>query len=303
MTPMVLLVRAAARLGRARPALGFIVNNGMMPPDSKVFRGYTPTQSDVFVTTFPKSGTNWGMQICQQIAHRGAAEFDHIHEVVCWPEAPMPEVVKFNDPGPASASPTGLRVIKTHLRAAIVPYAAEAKYFTIIRDPKEVVVSSYLFLLGLMGIQHRVTPSQWVDWWCDPSFLGGAWAEHTKGFWAMRDRPNVVVRSFNQVKADLGGTIDAVAELMGVELSASERAAVAERGSFAYMKQHESQFAPPPVPLAKPDQAPNMIRRGAAGGSDELIDAAQRARINAFSRARLREIGSDFPYDELFAAN
>ncbi|PRQ06430.1 Sulfotransferase domain protein [Enhygromyxa salina] len=297
---MVLLVRTAAKLGRGKQALRFIVNNAMMPPDSKVFRGYTPTRADVFVATFPKSGTNWGMQICQQIAHRGAAEFDHIHEVVCWPEAPMPDLVKFDDPGPLKASPTGLRVIKTHLRAGVVPYTADAKYFTIIRDPKEVTVSSYLFLLGLMGIRHLVTPAQWVDWWCDESFLGGAWAEHTNGYWGMRDRPNVVVRSFNQVKADLGGTIDAVAELMGVDLSASERAAVGERGSFAYMKAHESQFGPPPIPLSRPDQAPQMIRRGAVGGSSELIDAEQRARIDEFSRAQLRKIGSDFPYDEMF---
>lgn len=303
MLPLVVLIRAAAKFGRARQALTWMMNKAMMPPDSKVFTGYTPTGDDVFVTTFPKSGTNWGMQICQQIACRGAAEFDHIHELVCWPEALMPEIVEFGDPGPQQASPTGMRVIKTHLHAGLVPYDAAAKYFTIIRDPKEVAVSSYYFLLGLMGIRHRVTPAQWVDWWCGEGFLGGRWVAHSHGFWAMRERPNVLVRSFNQVKADLSGTIDAVAELMGVELSADERAAVNERGSFAYMKAHESLFAPPPIPLSKPDQAPNMIRRGAVGGSGELIDAAQRARIDEFSRAQLRELGSDFPYDEMFSTN
>jgi hypothetical protein len=31
---------------------------------------------------FGKSGTHWMMRIAQQIAHRGEAEFDHIHDLV-----------------------------------------------------------------------------------------------------------------------------------------------------------------------------------------------------------------------------
>ena len=43
-----------------------------------------------------------------------------------------------------------------------------------------------------------------------------------------------------------------------------------------------------------------MVRRGQAGGSDELLDAEQQARIDDHARAQLRRRGSELPYDELF---
>src|SRR5579863_6854911 len=51
------------------------------------FRGYQPGPQDVFVMTYAKSGTNWMMQIVHQLIHHGQGEFDHIHDVVPWPDA------------------------------------------------------------------------------------------------------------------------------------------------------------------------------------------------------------------------
>ena len=46
------------------------------------------------------------MQIAQQIASLGAAEFDHIHDLVAWPDAPFPEIrARLNDPAIAERSP------------------------------------------------------------------------------------------------------------------------------------------------------------------------------------------------------
>ncbi|HIF91534.1 MAG: hypothetical protein ABGX04_16845 [Myxococcales bacterium] len=52
----------------------------MLSPDRgvRVLSNYEPTEHDVFVATFGKSGTNWMMQISQQISHYGEAEFEHI---------------------------------------------------------------------------------------------------------------------------------------------------------------------------------------------------------------------------------
>ena len=47
---------------------------------------YVPTANDVLICSYFKSGTNWTMQIAVQIAHRGRAEFEHIHDLVAWPD-------------------------------------------------------------------------------------------------------------------------------------------------------------------------------------------------------------------------
>lgn len=301
--PIVLMARAGAAVGMLQPILSYFMRQRLVSSKSDVLERYQPTEHDVFVATFAKSGTNWAMQMCQQIAHRGAADFEHIHDVVSWPEASMPGIIAFDNLGPLHASPTARRVIKTHLPIPPVPYAPEAHYVALIRDPKEVVVSSYHFLLGMWGVRDKVTPAEWVKLWTTPNLIGTAWALHTACYWDLRDRPNVVVRTYGQAKADLPGTIDAIAACMHVELTAEERAKVIERSSLAYMKANSAKFDPPEPPLVKADQRPIMVRRGETGKSDELINAREQAQIDAFCREQLIRVGSDFPYDELFGGS
>ncbi|MCI5167722.1 MAG: hypothetical protein D3903_16935 [Candidatus Electrothrix sp. GM3_4] len=92
--PVVVLGRILSTLGysdRAMRLLGKHLNSSWWK--SRSFAGYTPTVHDVFVATFAKSGTNWMMQIAQQISSLGAAEFDHIHDLVAWPNVRPPVCV------------------------------------------------------------------------------------------------------------------------------------------------------------------------------------------------------------------
>ena len=49
------------------------------------------------------------------------------------------------DPAVWIASPEKRRVVKTHFDWALLPYSEEARYIMVIRDPKDVCVSSYFF--------------------------------------------------------------------------------------------------------------------------------------------------------------
>ena len=73
--------------------------------------------------SYYKSGTNWTLQIAVQIAYRGRAEFEHIHDVVPWLELPARGrfALPLDDDGPRRLAPTELRVIKTHLPLEALP--------------------------------------------------------------------------------------------------------------------------------------------------------------------------------------
>jgi hypothetical protein len=110
------------------------------------FGDYQATIHDVFACVYFKSGTNWLMQILEQVIYHGAAEFEHIHDLVPWPDSPDPDyAVPLSDETAWKNSPTGLRVIKTHREFAKVPYSPEARYICVVRDPKDVCVSAYHF--------------------------------------------------------------------------------------------------------------------------------------------------------------
>lgn len=266
----------------------------------KVFKGYQPTRHDIFATIYSKSGTNWIMQIVQQLLYDGEAEFGHIHEVVAWPEAPFQHIVPLEDPGPWQSNRYQKRLIKAAAIADYVPYSEKARYITVIRDPKEVVVSAFNFIPSVFGMQGYVTIEQWLDRFLSPNFIVGCWAEHTAGFWAMRDRPNVLVLFFSDLKQDPEGSIRKIADHIGVELSAEVLAKVKHKSHFQYMKEHEEQFGPPILPLVNKKRVPKMLRSGKSGASGELLSQAQQDRVDQYFMQRLAELRSDFPYRERF---
>ena len=291
----------AGRIGLRVPAMR-LMSKRMQSPRMKrqAFAGYTPAAHDVFVCTYAKSGTNWMMQIVEQIAYRGHADFEHIHDLVPWPDAPMFDGLALDDSSSVERAPMGLRAIKTHLDADFVPYSADAKYVVVLRDPKDVLVSSHFFAYETIGRITGVPPvDKWVEMFLDNQFPFGPWAEHVASYWRWRERPNVLLVTFGEMKENLGGVVSRVAELVGVALSPEEHAAVVERSGFAYMKAHERQFAPP-TPFGGINANGTMIRKGKRGGSSELLTAAQQRQIDEQMRSALHGLAPDFPYDELF---
>jgi hypothetical protein len=267
------------------------------------FAGYEPTEHDVFVVTYVKSGTNWMMQLAHQLVFHGRGEFDHIHSVVPWPDTalmgPMQGyAIPLRDPRVWQASPEDKRVIKTHFRWEHVPYSPKAKYIIVIRDPKDVFVSSYYFFIknGPFKSTNMSAASLLELYLSDQFFMGGSWGVTTAAYWAQRDKPNVLVCSFKEMRRDLPGAVKRVAAFLGVHASPDVLQRVAEQSSFAYMKTIDDKFSTGKfLSLGAPAA---MMRKGTEGSSSELISPAQARRIDEYFMNELKALGSDFPYEE-----
>ncbi len=294
------LIWIGLKLGFKRQVLNFAAKQMQSERlKRRAFQDYQPTARDVFVCTYAKSGTNWMMQIAYQIAHRGRGDYTHIHHVVPWPDAPSPKIVKLSDERTYRDAPTGLRVIKTHLESRYVPYSPQAKYIVVVRDPKDVLVSSYHFSGGLMG-GTMIPVDEWFAMFLTGNFQYGSWTEHLVSYWSWRNRSNVLLLTFEEMKQDLPGSVRQVAQFMGVELSAEEFALVVEKSSFQYMKQIDHKFVPErPFPFNRSGN-PVMIRTGKRGAASELLTREQQAQIDCRMRAELQQRGCDFPYDAAF---
>ena len=239
------------------------------------------------------------MQIAHQLAFHGEAEFEHIHCMVPWPDS-APQMGKYaipvGDPSVWMASPEKKRVIKTHLNWELIPYSENARYMMVIRDPKDVFVSNYHFVKGIFP---GFVPSleTWYQLYLSGKIpIGGSWAVNTAGYWAQRHRPNVLIESFKAMKRDLPGTVRRVAAFMNVPAADNITEKVCAKASFEYMKGIDAKFG---VWAMFPWQTPStMIRKGARGGSSELLTREQQRRIDQTFQAELKNLGSDFPYEE-----
>ncbi|MEO5599190.1 MAG: sulfotransferase domain-containing protein [Novosphingobium sp.] len=266
------------------------------------FGDYQPGASDVLVCSYFKSGTTWLLQIVTQIAWKGRAEFDSMFSVAPWPDGPpvmRSMLIPLSNPSPAQLSPTGLRAIKTHLNAGLVPWRAEARYIAMTRDPKAVAVSGYHFFKAAAFGPSMPPFWNWVAQFTTRRFFIGSWAVHLSSYWSRRDEPNVLFLNYEELRGNPAQGIDRIAAFMGVTLTEEARAAVIERSSFAAMKQQESKFEPPTLyPWAVPEGA--MVRKGGSGGRDPLMTPEYARRIDDFSRAELQSLGCDFDYDEAY---
>ena len=293
----------ASKMGQSERLMQMITRQIQSPARKrKAFANYQPGAHDVFICTYAKSGTNWAMQIAQQIAYYGEAEFEHIHDLIPWPDIPMPiPIVRLDDSRAWQLAPTNLRVIKTHLESEYVPYSLPAKYILVLRDPKDVFVSSFYFGQGLInrvGLAYDV--AGWLAQFMSDHFFFDSWAAHTASFWPWRSRDNVLLLTFREMKNDLRGACQRMADLMQVTLTAEQLDLVVEKSSFGYMQSISHKFMLE-LPAFGEAQRPVLMRKGKSGAAGELLNKDQPGQIDAFCQSELKRLGSDFPYQSLFA--
>lgn len=303
---LIVMIKLLCRVGFAERIIDNIAQQVNDPAHQQsIFGDYVPTKHDVFLPIYAKSGTNWMLQIAQQIAYYGEAEFAHIHDLVSWPDFPLPTSVPFTDPTPQQKAPTGLRVIKSHLASEYVPYSADATYILVIRDPKETFVSGYRFGMGYVQANEMPAVDMMLARYLSENYVYGDWAKHTHSYWGWRDRDNVLVLTYNALKADPAAGIAKVAQVMGVSLTPAQLATVVAKSDIGYMKQLGTAFSSPlpRIPIWGAAGTTDLIRRGKSGGSSELLTQAQQNAIDDHMREKLRLLGSDFPYDDLFVTN
>jgi hypothetical protein len=237
-------------------------------------RTFQAAATDIFVVSFPKSGTTWMQRILHELLRPGVG-FQHLNEVQGYYDR---EVVALG--GQRFGRLPSPRIFKSHLPSSLVPLGPRIVYM--IRDVRDVAVSLFHHLQDFEG--RTVKMEQFLDEFLQHGFGVPRWDQHVVG-WLSAPRPILVI-SYEGLLSDTVATIRQVATFFGLDnaLERAQQAAVA--CSFAEMKRAEHQYIP-----HAPRPGGRFFRKGRTGSWQEELTAGQAARLQGLARSAASALG------------
>jgi len=227
---------------------------------------YKPRPDDIFLVTFPKSGTTMMQMMLHQMTTNGEMDFSHINSISPWFERHLlAGRIEWFEKLPSP------RFFKSHMLYEKTPLHGKLIYM--VRDVRDVAVSAYYHQRVFMHRQGDV--ASFVDDFLDDRVGFGSWFEHVESWWLHRNDPNVLFLRYEEVVADLAGTVRKVAGFCSIPLDEAELPRIVERCSFEYMKKHNDKFDP----RLHSTYVGDFIRSGKAGEGHVSFTPEQNRRL------------------------
>lgn len=242
---------------------------------------YVPRPDDIFIATYPRSGTTWMQMILFQLLTDGNMNFPHIAEFCPWFEASGRSARGFETrPSP--------RLFKTHMPWRLVPKGA--RYIYVARNGMDMVVSYYHLRRNYSG--YEGTFDEFFEEFLRGKSPHGSWFDHVRGWWERRDDPHVLFLNYEELSADLEACLRRIAAFLGRDVPPEKLPGIIERCGFAFMKQHEEQFDPVLEQLwERGVQLKSFLRQGRVGDGAVSLDEEQQARFDEAFARRLKPLG------------
>lgn len=272
-----------------RPKTVFLDSSCWEPaPFSRIAR-----PGDVVVSSMMKSGTTWTRQIVDLLRHQTDTAPESSSTEAAWfppnlkDSVPFPDFVHYPDEtlsdrirhyeGIWARAPDHVkRGIATHATPPLLPLRDDLRYVVVARAPVEVFASVLPYLhtmsdqaLDLWGRCDHVPPSTFADFkqaWLHHGMADHIVHNHLLSWWPHRNRRNVLLVHYADLKRDIGGTVNKIASFLGIKLTDEQHAEVLRKSSFQWMKAHSENMT------GSATWIPPFVRSGALPAGFQFLD-------------------------------
>ncbi|KAL5011128.1 hypothetical protein ScPMuIL_013433 [Solemya velum] len=264
--------------------------------DDSGIEDFQVRSDDIFVVTFPRSGTTLTMEMTYLIASDldfQKAKQQLLAERVRFLENPHDVELRTLDQLPSP------RVIKTHLPLQLLPKQVRdksAKVIYVARNPKDVVVSLYYFTKLMKPMTKFDGPlEQCFEAFVNDEVFYSPWWRHVREFWEIREQDNVLFLKYEDIVQNTEDAVRSIASFLGKNFSQEEIEQVAKHCKFSNMKQNSStnySHAQKIGFLA----GPGFIRKGKVGDWRNHLSQEMCLAIDQMVEERLQNSGLEFDY-------
>ena len=213
----------------------------------KLMQDYGERDTDIYVVTYPKSGTTLMQMILYQMTTLGKMNFDHIYDVSPW----FRFAAYYNKKMPDLDD---RRIIKSHDDYEILREVEKGKFIFIVRDLPDVLVSL------LHHVRSYNDPKAELDKLVDRKMK--EWFDYNV-YWIKN--PNglkILYLNYEDIVNNKEEVVRKIADFINVTLDKAKLNRVINRTSLKFMKTYESKFGEQPEQWKTYD---NFIRKGKVG--------------------------------------
>lgn len=261
---------------------------------------FQPRPSDIIISPYAKCGTTWLQQIAHGLRTRGSMDFDEITTVTPWIEVAHDMAWELD--APQIAEP---RIYKSHLSWHHVPKGG--RYICSFRHPADAFVSFYRFFEGFFFEPGTISLGAFFYWrWPREELAEKGYWYHLSSWWEQRHNEDVLLLCYEDMSADLPGTVQRIARFMGISLDDELLDTVLRQSSREFMLAHKHQFDEGPfrqrakrlavLPL---DVDAHKVTSGAPSTSRYQLPAALRKELDEIWQEQIQPRFGLESYEEL----
>ena len=248
---------------------------------------------DIWIVTYPKSGTTWTQQIVRHILARGRGDCTgKVIDAVPWVEG------FGNDPTFGSSrinvdSMASPRAFMSHLPYSMMPCglpnSTPGRYIYVVRNPKDVVVSFFHYERG-MPFSPLYEWEEFFDMFMTGKLVYGDYFDHVLSWWAHQDDDNVLFLKYEDMKRDLPTAVAQIAKFINQDISKELVDEIAHKTTFANMKK-DSSANYEWMNKHRRSTATTFMRKGEVGDWKNYFTPEQSARLDAVYDNKMKKIG------------
>lgn len=269
-----------------------------LPHDVDQIRDLEINDSDVFVVTYPKSGTIWCQQILLLLKSKGSP--DSIYTKDTFSNSDLMPWIEINGQVQKFITEESPRYRVTHLPYHLMPKdicQGKGKVIYVSRNPKDVLVSFYHFHNMTLLLETPKSFEEFFEKFMEGDVIAGRWFDHIKSWFPHKDDPNMLFISYEKMIQDLESVIRSIIDFLGVDLTQDQLNDVVKHSTFKNMKQ---------IPQASYEQVPgnvfdtrkgHFMRKGTIGDWKNHFTVAQNELFDEVFEKEMMDFPMSFIWD------